>query len=519
MKKLVVGVTISLVTLFFVPVVHAQSIDELKAEINALLIQIKALETQIQAQLGLSAPSSTSYGRCPTLTRSLQNGMSGSDVTDLQTFLATDASIYPEKIISGYFGTLTESAVQRFQKRNAIVSSGTPDSTGYGSVGPMTRNVISNVCAGNIATTIPTNIYTPGVVCSLNGLTINSGSSAQFYSVQSVPLGSSCASYVQSRQCNNGTLSGSSAYQYPSCTAATSNQSCTINNINVSNGSSRMFYSKSSVTSSESCSSYAQTRTCTNGILSGDMSYIYLSCSIYNPVSCSLDGTTVSHGQSRTFYSRGVATGTATCISYGQSRTCNDGSMSGDGTYSIASCATGACVVDDLILPSGSTTLFYFAKYIPTSEQCVSYSKSRSCSGGSLLGDSAYKYSSCEPVSSDKCALDDSVLENGSSKIFFSEKEAPSGQSCSSYQQTRTCNNGTLSGISSYSYSSCSDTMSCTLAGVTVEHGDSEYFYKSSNVNYGEACSSVELQRSCTNGSLSGSSKYKFAICNVNPPN
>ena len=73
------------------------------------------------------------------ITSSLSTGSSGSQVTELQTYLATNASIYPSGLITGYFGVLTEAAVQRFQAREGIVSSGTAATTGYGRVGPQTR--------------------------------------------------------------------------------------------------------------------------------------------------------------------------------------------------------------------------------------------------------------------------------------------------------------------------------------------------------------------------------------------
>ncbi len=69
------------------------------------------------------------------LTRQLQIGMSGSDVSDLQTFLAADPSIYPQGLVTGYFGSLTRSAVMNFQARNGIST--------VGRVGPQTLAVIN----------------------------------------------------------------------------------------------------------------------------------------------------------------------------------------------------------------------------------------------------------------------------------------------------------------------------------------------------------------------------------------
>ncbi len=80
------------------------------------------------------APTITSAA----ISSSLDLGARGPQVTELQTYLATNASIYPEGLVTGYFGPLTQAAVQRFQAAQNIVSSGSPSTTGYGRVGPMT---------------------------------------------------------------------------------------------------------------------------------------------------------------------------------------------------------------------------------------------------------------------------------------------------------------------------------------------------------------------------------------------
>ncbi len=77
------------------------------------------------------------------LTRQLQTGMTGSDVSTLQTFLAADSSIYPQGLVTGYFGFLTKSAVSNFQVRNGIDS--------VGRVGPVTLVAINaQILAGGI---------------------------------------------------------------------------------------------------------------------------------------------------------------------------------------------------------------------------------------------------------------------------------------------------------------------------------------------------------------------------------
>ena len=74
------------------------------------------------------------------LTRQLELTMKGSDVSTLQTFLALDNTIYPQGLVTGYFGTLTKSAVSNFQSRNNIAT--------VGRVGPQTLAVINAQMAG-----------------------------------------------------------------------------------------------------------------------------------------------------------------------------------------------------------------------------------------------------------------------------------------------------------------------------------------------------------------------------------
>ncbi|MDP3784688.1 MAG: peptidoglycan-binding protein [bacterium] len=78
-------------------------------------------------------------------TAKLGNGSRGEEVGALQTILAKDPAIYPEGLVTGYFGPLTEAAVRRFQAKYSIVNSGDPQSTGFGLVGPKTRSKLDEL--------------------------------------------------------------------------------------------------------------------------------------------------------------------------------------------------------------------------------------------------------------------------------------------------------------------------------------------------------------------------------------
>ncbi|OGG62798.1 hypothetical protein A3C21_00820 [Candidatus Kaiserbacteria bacterium RIFCSPHIGHO2_02_FULL_59_21] len=134
----------------------------------------------------------------------------------------------------------------------------------------------------------------------------------------------------------NGTVSGPGGSGSCSVTL-TVNRSCTFNGQTITHGNSVTAYQASTVPYGSSCSS--QTRTCNDGTLSG--SYQYSSCSVNSPANCSLDGVTVNHGESRTFYSVQTAPSGELCsfATYSQSRACTDGSLSGSASFQYASCS------------------------------------------------------------------------------------------------------------------------------------------------------------------------------------
>lgn len=127
-------------------------------------------------------------------------------------------------------------------------------------------------------------------------------------------------------------------------------------------------------------------------------------------------------------------------------------------------------------------------------------------SGGSMH---YYAYAICEIVAKSSCTFNGSTVAHDSSVTAYQSSSVPFGSTCTS--QTRTCNDGTLSG--SYAYSSCSVSppANCTFNGSTVTHGSSTTAYLSSSVSYGSSCTSQS--RSCNNGSLSGS--YSRSSCSA----
>ncbi|MBI4811960.1 peptidoglycan-binding protein [Candidatus Falkowbacteria bacterium] len=58
------------------------------------------------------------------LPRTLQRGSSGDDVRRLQNFLKQMPDIYPERMVTGYYGPMTESAIKRLEMQCNMTPSG-----------------------------------------------------------------------------------------------------------------------------------------------------------------------------------------------------------------------------------------------------------------------------------------------------------------------------------------------------------------------------------------------------------
>lgn len=82
------------------------------------------------------------------ITSELKYGDHGKNITALQSFLATKSSWYPDGFVTGYYGPLTQAGVQRFQQYQNIAMQGTPETTGFGRVGPITLARLNALMGG-----------------------------------------------------------------------------------------------------------------------------------------------------------------------------------------------------------------------------------------------------------------------------------------------------------------------------------------------------------------------------------
>jgi peptidoglycan hydrolase-like protein with peptidoglycan-binding domain len=123
----------------------------------------------------LVAPS-LAFAAFTPITSQLDQGQRGTNVTNLQTFLAANAAVYPQGLVTGYYGPLTTNAVKAFQSLYGIST--------VGRVGPQTIAKINEV--------ISSGTWGNG---SAGGPTSGDGSGPQFTSI-SQNIGQTSATFT-----------------------------------------------------------------------------------------------------------------------------------------------------------------------------------------------------------------------------------------------------------------------------------------------------------------------------------
>jgi len=92
----------------------ADTVSDLREQLQTVLNKIEELKSELTLVESGITPTIGGGSSCVTIARNLGKGDENEEVRKLQLFLAQDRNIYPEGITSGYFGGLTERAVQRW---------------------------------------------------------------------------------------------------------------------------------------------------------------------------------------------------------------------------------------------------------------------------------------------------------------------------------------------------------------------------------------------------------------------
>ncbi len=96
------------------------------------------------AAAALEHASSVAQSVSPAFNKDMVRGQRSDDVKRLQQLLATDKSIYPEGLATGFFGPATERAIRAFQKKHGLPQ--------VGRVGPATRAKLQEVFGSKVST-------------------------------------------------------------------------------------------------------------------------------------------------------------------------------------------------------------------------------------------------------------------------------------------------------------------------------------------------------------------------------
>ncbi len=182
----------------------------------------------------------------------------------------------------------------------------------------------------------------PAASCTLPwGGTIASGQSTTAYQTPSVVSPQTCSSVAQTRTCTNGSLSGS--FTYPSCSVSAASCNLPWGGTIASGVSVTAFLNPTVVAPATCASDPAQTRTCTNGSLSG--SYTNQNCTALNPTATiSASPTRVQSGNStKLSWSTTDVTSCTVKGTNGFSRTSTSGTNIDSGTITSQATFTISC--------------------------------------------------------------------------------------------------------------------------------------------------------------------------------
>ena len=183
--------------------------------------------------------------------------------------------------------------------------------------------------------------------CLFNGQTIPHGQNVTAYQNSTIAYGSGCVN--ESRQCNNGQLSGS--FSFASCTA-NSPAACLFNGQTIAHGQNVNAYTASTAAYGSACN--VESRACNNGVLSGTNTFA--NCQVNAPASCLKNGTTIAHGQVISTFTKNSVAYNETCDA--TLTTCTNGQLSNSNPYTSCVVRPKPIVVNIALGVRGDCTRF-----------------------------------------------------------------------------------------------------------------------------------------------------------------
>lgn len=297
--------------------------------------------------------------------------------------------------------------------------------------------------------------------------------------------------------------------------------SCTQDGVTVAHGASRTFYPMRTLPAGSDCAVLAHTRTCTNGTLSGDASWQYASCSVAAPTATAIAAPT------------GLS---VSCSTNGAGVQLNWSPVSGitnylvrldDTTNNRSTCTDGwLCGAPDMsasnvrIISSSAGGGTYAVVPGHTNRFWV---HSTNASGINSAASSVYSFTCNAPATTATNGVCGSANNTTVSGAFLPESNLCSAGTAGSvsgsvgHSWTWSCV-GSNGGTTASCAAPTTTATSCTLDNVTLASGASRTFYPMRALPAGGDCAVLAHTRTCTNGTLSGDASWQYASCSVAAP-
>ncbi len=286
-----------------------------------------------------------------------------------------------------------------------------------------------------------------------------------------------CSANSLQRTCQNGVLSGDTLYAQSSCTDVPCN--CQIDTVQYNHGSTVKYYTKKAAACdvAYTCASSEVTSTCNNGVIAGLPAAAYSSCQQASCSCDFVDAkgvkTVIPDGGSIDVFTTETVGCDLMCTKGAVS--CSKGVLSGNTTYKYTSCSAQSCRCQ---APWGSyftaTASTSFATATPRSffkvntstcgvskcETMTGIEQKYIClknsgvtywadlSGNPVTDFSVYKYSACiDPTC--YCTVNNRSIAQGSAQTFYKTNTVPCGVSCeaSGNSMTIRCNKDLTSDV------------------------------------------------------------------------
>ena len=156
---------ISLFLLASLNLAKAEDIEDLAGILRQRIQELQEQIVQLQSELNRITGELVKVEEAIEFSKTMVKGTRGGEVENLQKFLSKHPDVYPEGLVTGYFGSLTEAAVKRFQEKYAneiLKPLGFIEGTGV--VGNRTLEKLNEVARATPAVpAIPATPAVPGV--------------------------------------------------------------------------------------------------------------------------------------------------------------------------------------------------------------------------------------------------------------------------------------------------------------------------------------------------------------------